>query len=201
MIYLTLPLTALCAVLAGLLTAAGPAVAQTPPCSITSGNVWSGEGSYGFGRDSAPDNTLIIGEGHYVSFPVTYKCANLPDDARPSISITTPSGHRIDNGDFRGGYSERSGFGDTDSLPSACVGTTVDDNSCQIEFFITSKDNNCRNVGGTVQEYTFRTHINNTGPGPLKLAPETTFIIEAKDDDTVAQKYLDMGYTQWKPLC
>ncbi len=183
---------ALCAaVLAGML-AAGPASAQTP-CSIEPGKVWSGEGTYSI--DS--NNTLKVDEGHFWSFPLTYKCSNLPTGARPSISIIKPSNYRIDTPDFRGGYSESDGFGDGDVMTGKCL----EESGCEIEFFASSKDNNCRNVGLTMQTMRITTQVKNLGSGPLNLSDELTIKIMVTDDDTLPQKYIDMGRTQWKPTC
>ena len=185
-------LTTLAAALVAL-TLTAPALAQTQTeCSITVGNVWSGEGTYSF-----QGNTLSPEEGHFVSFPLTYKCTSLSTGARPSISIIKPSGHRIDTVDFRGGYSERDGFGDGDEMTGKCL----ESSGCEIEFNISSKDNNCRNVGATVQRMTISTRIVNLGAGDLNLTDQLDLIIEVTDDDTLSQRYLDMGYTQWKPTC
>ncbi len=181
---------ALCAALLAV-TLTAPALAQTE-CSITVGNVWSGEGTYSF-----QGTTLTHEEGHFVSFPLTYKCTGVSGGVRPAISIIKPSGHRVDTVDFRGGYSESDGFGDGDEMTGKCL----EESGCEIEFFVTSKDNNCRNVGATVQRMTISTRIVNLGPGDLNLTDLLDLTIEATDDDTVSQKYLDMGYTQWKPTC
>ncbi len=181
------------AILAVTLTA--PALAQTQTqteCSITVGNVWSGEGTYSF-----QNNKLAPEEGHFVSFPLTYKCTSVSTGVRPVINITRPSGHRVDTVNFRGGYSESDGFGDGDEMTGKCL----ENSGCEIEFYASSKDNNCRNVGGTVQRMTISTRIINIGAGDLNLTDQLDLMIEATDDDTVSQKYLDMGYTQWKPTC
>ena len=179
------------AILAVTLTA--PALAQTQTeCSITVGNVWSGEGTYSF-----QGTTLAPEEGHFVSFPLTYKCTSVSTGARPAISIIRPSNHRVDTVDFRGGYSESDGFGDGDEMTGKCL----ESSGCEIEFFVSSKDNNCRNVGATVQRMTISTRIVNIGPGDLNLTDQLDLMIEVTDDDTLSQRYLDMGYTQWKPTC
>ncbi len=179
------------AILAVTLTA--PALAQTQTeCSITVGNVWSGEGTYSFQA-----NKLTPEEGHFVSFPLTYKCTSVSTGVRPVISIISPSHYRVDTVDFRGGYSESDSFGDGDEMTGKCL----ESSGCEIEFFVSSKDNNCRNVGGTVQRMTISTRITNIGAGDINLTDQLDLIIEATDDDTLSQKYLDMGYTQWKPTC
>ena len=197
---MTLPppaLTALCAaVLAGMLAVAGPALAQAEmECTIMPGNVWSPEGEY-----SIVSNTLTVEEGHFWSFPLTYKCSNVATGARPAISIIKPSNHIIDTKDFRGGYSESDGFGDGDEMTGRCL-EAGEAGGCKIEFFASSKDNNCRNVGATLQTMTISTQITNLGPGDLNLTDQLDIMIKVTDDDTVSQKYLDMGYTQWKPTC
>ncbi len=179
------------AILAVTLTA--PALAQTQTeCSITVGNVWSGEGTYSFQA-----NKLTPEEGHFVSFPLTYKCTSVSTGARPAISIIRPSNHRVDTVDFRGGYSESDGFGDGDEMTGKCL----ESSGCEIEFYLSSKDNNCRNVGATVQRMTISTRIVNIGAGDLNLTDQLDLMIEVTDDDTLSQRYLDMGYTQWKPTC
>ena len=200
------PLNVLATAIVALLTlpfTVMPATAQTPsPCTITTGNVWSGEGNYSF-----QGNTLTITEGHYVSFNLIYKCRDLPQDARPVVSIAKPTDGPTGNfevGGFRGRFSERDGFGDNDDVPRECQGTadaTIADVGCRINVGATSTDNNCRNQGATVQKFSVTTRVSNSGPGPLNLSGDQTFHIVAKDDDTVSQKYLDMGYTQWKPTC
>ena len=185
------PLISLIAVALLALMTALPASAQTQ-CSITVGNVWSGEGTYSF-----EGNKLTPKEGHFVSFPLTYKCTSLSPDVRPTISIIKPSGHRVDTVDFRGGYSEKDGFGDGDAMTGKCL----ESSGCEIEFNISSKDNNCRNVGATLQRMTISTRIVNTGPGDLNLTDLLDLMIEVEDDDTLEQEYLDRGYTQWKPTC
>ncbi len=175
------------------MTLTAPALAQTQTeCSITVGNVWSGEGTYSFQA-----NKLTPKEGHFVSFPLTYKCTSVATGARPAISIIRPSHHRVDTVDFRGGYSERDGFGDGDEMTGKCL----ESSGCEIEFNISSKDNNCRNVGATVQRMTISTRIVNLGAGDLNLTDQLDLMIEVTDDDTLSQRYLDMGYTQWKPTC
>ncbi len=194
-------LTAFAAALAACLLTALPAAAQSP-CTITTGGVWSGEGDYSFQGD-----TLTIKEGHYVSFNLIYKCRNLPQGAIPIVSIVNPTPGDTGNfevGDFRGRFSERDGFGDGDGVPSGCRGPAnadIADDGCRINVGATSKDNNCRNTGATEQRFRVTTRVSNTGPGPINLSGDQTFHIEATDDDTVSQRYLDMGYTQWKPTC
>ncbi len=187
------PLISLIAAALLVLLTSLPASAQTQTeCSITSGAVWSAEGTYSF-----QGNKLTPKEGHFVSFPLTYKCTSLSTGARPAISIINPSGHRIDTADFRGGYSESDGFGDGDEMTGKCL----ESSGCEIEFNISSKDNNCRNVGATVQRMTISTRIINLGAGDLNFTDQLDLIIEVTDDDTLSQRYLDMGYTQWKPTC
>ncbi len=170
-----------------------PAAAQTPrPCTITTGGVWSGEGNYSF-----QGNTLTIGEGHYVSFNLIYKCTDLPQGARPVVSIVNPTlgtTGNFDNGQFGGYFSERDGFGDEDAVPNGCRGTTgatIADDGCRLEVNATSKDNNCRNSGGTEQRIRVTTQVTNAGPGTLNLSGEQTFYIVATDDDTIPQSTLD----------
>ncbi len=192
MALLALPLTTL------------PAATQTPPCTITTGGVWSGEGNYSFQGD-----TLTIKEGHYVSFNLIYKCQGLPNGARPIVSITNPTPGTTGNfttGDssFRGFFSTRDGFGNGDAVPSPCRGTagaTIADEGCRIEVNATSTDNNCRNAGGTEQRIRVTTLVTNVGPGPINLSADQTFHIVATDDDTISQEDLSKGYTQWKPTC
>ncbi len=199
------PLTLLAAALVALLALplmTAPTTAQTPPCTITTGGVWSGEGNYSF-----VGNTLTVEEGHYVSFNLIYKCTGLPAGARPVVSIANPTPGTTGNftaRDFGGFFSERDGFGDGDAVPNGCrgpAGANIADDGCRIEVNATSKDNNCRNVGATVQQLRVTTRVSNTGPGPLNLSGDQTFFIKATDDDTLAQEYLEMGYTQWKPTC
>ncbi len=171
---------------------APPAAAQTLPCAITAGGVWSGEGNYSFQGD-----TLTIGEGHYVSFNLIYKCRALPAGARPVVSITNPTPGttgNFNNGAFGGFFSERDGFGNSDEVPSGCrgdAGANIADDGCRIEVNATSKDNNCRNSGGTEQRIRVATRVINTGSGPLHLSAEQTFNIVATDDDTIPQNTLD----------
>ena len=186
------PFISLIAALLALLTAL-PASAQTTGCSITPGNVWSGEGSYNIDTT----NTLTVKEGHFFSFPLTYKCLNLENGERPAISILNPSNYTIDTQDFRGGYSETDGFGDGDEMTGKCL----QESGCEIEFFASSKDNNCRNMGLTLQSMTIRTRITNIGSGNINLTDQLNIRINVMDDDTLPQRYIDMGYTQWKPTC
>ncbi len=171
-----------------------PTLAQTLECSVTVANVWSDDRKKTF---DATTNTLKVEEGAYWEFDLEYSCTGALNGARPAVSITRPSKTRFDTVDFRGGISEVDGVADGDELTGDCLSAT----GCQIEIFGTSKDNNCRNVGATVQQMRVETRIKNLGPGDLDLTDLLTVTIEAKDDDTVSQKYLDMGYTQWKPTC
>ncbi len=186
------PFISLIAALLALLTALPASAQTTTECSITPGNVWSAEGNY-----TIVNNMLAPEEGHNFSFPLTYKCSNVANGVRPAISIITPSHHTIDTTDFRGGYSETDGFGDGDEMTGKCL----QESGCEIEFFASSKDNNCRNMGGTLQTMTIRTRINNLGSGDLYLTDQLDIRINVMDDDTLPQKYIDMGYTQWKPTC
>ncbi len=187
-----------------------PAAAQTPPpppCTITTGGVWSGEGDYSF-----QGNTLTIGEGHYVSFNLIYKCTGLPQGAQPIVSIVNPTlgpTGKFTNGAFGGYFSTRDGFGNGSAVPSGCRGTAganIADDGCRIEVGATSKDNNCRNSGGTEQRIRVTTRVSNTGPGPINLSGDQTFYIVATDDDTISQStldyYLNLGRTlHQKPSC
>ncbi len=84
----------------------------------------------------------------------------------------------------------------------ALTGDCLTATGCRIEIFGTSKDNNCRNQGATVQRMRVETRIINTSSGGApNLTDKLTVTVEARDDDTLSQKYLDMGYTQWKPTC
>ena len=186
------PFISLIAALLALLTALPASAQTTTECSITPGDVWSAEGNY-----MIVNNTLAPEEGHNFSFPLTYKCLNLENGERPVISINNPSTHTIDTKDFRGGYSETDGFGDGDEMTGKCL----QESGCEIEFFASSKDNNCRNTGATLQSMTISTRITNIGPGPLNLTDRLDIRINVMDDDTLPQRYIDMGYTQWKPTC
>ncbi len=86
---------------------------------------------------------------------------------------------------------------DGDELTGDCLTAT----GCRIEIFGTSKDNNCRNVGATVQRMQAQTRITNLGAGDINLTDQLNVTVEVTDDDTVSQYYLDRGYTQWKPTC
>ncbi len=191
------PLTLLATALVALLTLplmTAPTTAQTLDCSVTVANVWSDDPARTFDTTT---NTLSVEEGAYWEFDLQYSCTGALNGARPVVSIIKPSGTRFDTVDFRGGISEVDGVADGDGLTGDCLTT----DGCRIEIFGTSKDNNCRNVGATVQRMQAQTQITNTGSGPLNLTDLLTVTIEATDDDTVSQKYLDMGYTQWKPTC
>ncbi len=183
--------------LAALLLAlsAAPALAQTPPCSVTVANVWSDDQGRTFDSNT---NTLTVEEGAYWEFDLQYSCGALQAGESPAVSITKPSAIRFDTPDFRGGISEVDGVADGDALTGACLMEA----GCRIEIFGTSKDNNCRNQGATVQRMQAQTRVTNTlSGGAIHLSDLLTVTIVATDDDTVSQKYLDMGYTQWKPTC
>ena len=187
-------LTAFAAALTACLLTALPAAAQTPPCSVTVANIWSDDPERTFDTTT---NTLKVEEGAYWEFDLKYSCVGDLGGAGPVVSIIKPSATRFDTPDFRGGISEVDGVADGDALTGDCL--TAD--GCLIEIFGTSKDNNCRNQGATVQRMRAETRIINTRSGDLNLTDLLTVTIEARDDDTLSQKYLDMGYTQWKPLC
>ena len=189
-----LTLTPLTLLATALLLAPGAAtsLAQTLDCSVTVANVWSDDSERTFA-----DSTLTVEEGAYWEFDLTYRCTGPLNGARPIVSIIKPTKTRFDTVDFRGGISEVDGVADGDALAGDCL--TAD--GCRIEIFGTSKDNNCRNQGATEQRMRVQTRITNTGSGPLNLTDLLTVTIVAKDDDTLAQRYIDMGYTQWKPVC
>ncbi len=189
-------LKALPAFLALLLAvSATSSLAQTPPCSITVVNVWSDDDK------SFENNTLTVEEGANWDFDLKYSCTGLAASDLPSVTIRKPTlvrpGRFTITDGFRGGVSEVDGVGDGDALAGDCLTAT----GCNIEVFGTSIDNNCRNTGATVQEMRVETRVINSGPGDLNLSDLLSVKIVATDDDTVSQKYLDMGYTQWKPTC
>ncbi len=188
------PLTLLAAALL-LALGAAPALAQTPPCSVTVVNVWSDDPDRTF---DATTNTLTFEEGGHWDFDLKYSCTGDLNGASPAVSLIRPSSTRFDTADFRGGVSEVDGVADGDALTGDCLTEA----GCRIEIFGTSKDNNCRNQGATVQRMRVETRIVNTvSGGALNLSDLLTVTIVARDDDTVAQRYIDMGYTQWKPTC
>ena len=188
------PLTLLATALL-LALGAAPALAQTPTCSVEVVNVWSDDRDRTF---DATTNTLKVEEGAYWEFDLKYSCTGPLAGTGPAVSIIKPSETRFDTADFRGGISEVDGVADGNALTGACLTAA----GCRIEIFGTSKDNNCRNQGATVQRMRVETRIVNTvSGGALNLTDLLTVTIEATDDDTVAQRYIDMGYTQWKPTC
>jgi len=169
-------------------------------CTITASDAKSYDGS----TVTLEDDKITIEEGGDWQFTLTYKCTGITDPVthKPYISINSPSKPSFDASDFRGGYSELDGFGDGDSMTGKCL----EDSGCRIVWFGSSKDNNCHNVGGTLQTLNVRTQISNTGTGPANLSGERTFTVEAMDDDPAFRyPFEKLGDTTtripWRPPC
>jgi len=179
---------------------AAPAAAQVD-CTITASDAKSYDGS----PVTTMNDKITVEEGGDWQFTLTYKCTGITDPVthKPYISISNPSNMpSFDVKDFRGGHSELDGFGDGDAMTGACL----ENSGCRIVWFGSSKDNNCNNVGGTLQTLNVRTQISNTGTGPANLSGERTFTVEAIDDDPAFRyPFEKLGDTTtripWRPPC
>jgi len=187
------PHRALAAALAAVMAVmAVPAAAQVD-CTITASDPIS------YGATATLDGDKItVEEGGDWQFMLTYKCTGITDPVthKPYISINSPANPSFDVSDFRGGYSELDGFGDGDAMTGKCL----ENSGCRIVWFGSSKDNNCHNVGGTLQTLNVRTQIGNVGTGPANLTGERTFTVEATDDDPPTRDFFGT-MIQWRPPC